>query len=48
VRKHDGKMGRLHNEDFNNKYLSPNVIRIKKLRKIELAEYVAGMGQIIN
>jgi hypothetical protein len=34
------------NEEPHNVYFPSNIIRMKKLRKIRRAEYVAGMGKV--
>jgi len=39
-----GDWRRLHNEDLNDPYSSPNIIRVIKSRIIRLAGYVARMG----
>ena len=35
---------RLHNEDLNDFYSSPNIVRVIKLRRIRWARHVARMG----
>jgi hypothetical protein len=40
-----GEWRRLHNEELNDPYLSPNIIRVMKSRRISWAEHVARMGQ---
>jgi hypothetical protein len=36
---------RLHNEELNDLYSSPNIIRVIKLRRMRWAGYVARMGE---
>ena len=36
---------RLHNEDVNNLYSSPNILRVIKSRRMRWAEHVARMGE---
>ena len=36
---------RLHNEEINVLYSSPNIVRVKKSRRIRLAGHVARMGE---
>jgi hypothetical protein len=46
--KRDGVTGewrRLHNEELNNLYSSPNIIRVIKLRRMRWAGHVARMGE---
>jgi hypothetical protein len=40
-----GEWGRLHNEELNDLYSSPNTVRVKKLRRISWAGHVACMGE---
>jgi hypothetical protein len=40
-----GQWRRLHNEELNDLYLSPNIIRVIKSRRIILAGNVACMGE---
>jgi hypothetical protein len=37
---------KLHNEELNDVYCSPNVIRVIKLRRMRWAAYVARMGRV--
>ena len=44
----DGVMGewwRLHNEELNDLYCSPNIVRVIKWRRMRWAEHVASMGE---
>jgi hypothetical protein len=46
--KRDGAIGewrRLHNEELNDLYSSPNIIRVMKSRRMRWAGYVARMGK---
>jgi hypothetical protein len=46
--KRDGTRGdwrRLHNEELNDLYSSPNIIRVKKSRRMRWAGHVASMGE---
>jgi hypothetical protein len=46
--KRDGVTGgwrKLHNEELHNLYCSPNIIRIKKSRRMRWAGHVARMGE---
>jgi len=36
---------KLHNEGLNDQYCSPNIVRVKKSRKIRWAGHVARMGE---
>jgi len=38
-------MLRLHNEELNDLYSSPNIVRVKKLRRMRWAGHVARMGK---
>jgi hypothetical protein len=40
-----GEWIRLHNEELNDLYSSPNIIRVIKSRRMRLARYVARMGE---
>jgi hypothetical protein len=40
-----GKWRRLHNEELNNLYSSPNIIRLIKSRRVRWAGHVARMGK---
>ena len=40
-----GEWGKLHNEELNDLYCSPNIVRVTKLRRVRLMEYVARMGR---
>jgi hypothetical protein len=40
-----GERRRLHNEEFNNLYCSPNIILVIKSRRMRLAEHVGRMGE---
>jgi hypothetical protein len=39
------KWRKLNNEELNDLYCSPNIVRVKKLRKMSWAGHVAGMGE---
>jgi hypothetical protein len=41
-----GEWRRLYNEEFNDVYLSLNIIRVIKSRRMRRAEHVACMGEI--
>jgi hypothetical protein len=38
------RRGKLHNEDFQNVYSSPNIIRVIKSRRMRWTSYVARIG----
>jgi len=40
-----GEWGRLHNEELNDLYYSPNIVRVIKSRRMRWAGYVARMGE---
>ena len=40
-----GERRRLHNEELNDLYSSPNVVRVIKLRRMRWAGHVAHMGE---
>jgi hypothetical protein len=40
-----GEWGRLHNEELNDLYSSPNIIRVNKSRKMRWAGHVTRMGE---
>jgi len=40
-----GKCRRLHNEELNDLYSSPNIVRVIKWRRMRWAGYVARMGE---
>ena len=40
-----GEWRRLHNEELNDLYSSPNIVRVIKWRKIRWAGHVAHMGE---
>jgi hypothetical protein len=40
-----GDWRKLHNEELNNMYPSPNIVRVIKSRRIRWAEHVARMGE---
>ena len=41
-----GEWRRLHNEELNDLYSSPNIVRVIKLRRIRWAGHVAHVGEI--
>jgi hypothetical protein len=43
-----GEWRRLHNEELNDLYSSPNIIRVIKSRRMRLAGHVARMGEKIG
>jgi len=40
-----GEWRRLHNEELNDLYYSPNIVRVTKSRKMRWAGHVAHMGE---
>ena len=40
-----GEWKKLHNEELNDLYCSPNIIRVKKPRRMRWTRYIARMGQ---
>jgi hypothetical protein len=40
-----GEWRRLHNEELNDLYSSPNIVRVIKLRRVRWAGHVARMGE---
>jgi len=40
-----GELRKLHNEEFNDLYCSPNIVRVMKSRKMRWAGHVARMGR---
>ena len=40
-----GKWSRLHNEELNDLYSSPNIVRVVKSRRMRCAGHVARMGE---
>jgi hypothetical protein len=40
-----GEWRKLHNEELNNLYSSPNTVRVIKLRRVRWARHVARMGE---
>jgi hypothetical protein len=40
-----GEWRKLHNEDLNDLYVSPDIIRVIKSRRVRWADYVARMGE---
>jgi hypothetical protein len=43
-----GGWRRLHNEELHNLYATPNIIRVKKSRRMRWAELVACIGEVKN
>jgi hypothetical protein len=43
-----GGWKRLHNEELHKMYVSTNIIRVIKLRRMKWAGYVARMGEMRN
>jgi hypothetical protein len=43
-----GDWRKLHNEELNDLYCSPNIVRVIKLRRMGLAGHVARMGEIVG
>jgi hypothetical protein len=43
-----GGWRRLHNEEFHNLYVSPDIIRVIKSRRLRWAGHVACMGEMRN
>jgi len=41
-----GELRRLHNEELNDLYSSPNIVRVIKSRRMRWAGYVARMGGV--
>jgi hypothetical protein len=41
-----GERRRLHNEELNDLYSSPNIVRVIKLRRMRWAGHVARMGEV--
>ena len=40
-----GEWRRLHNEELNDLYSSPNIVRVRKFRRMSWARHVACMGE---
>jgi hypothetical protein len=40
-----GEWRKLHNEELNDLYSSPNIVRVIKLRRMRWAEHVVGIGE---
>ena len=40
------KWRKLHNEELNDLYCSPNIVQVIKLRRMRWAEHVARMGKV--
>ena len=43
-----GEWSRLHNEELNDLYTSPNIVQVIKSRRMRWTGYVAGMGEEIG
>jgi hypothetical protein len=43
-----GDWRRLHNEELHNLYVSPNIMRVIKSRRMRWAGHVACIGKMIN
>jgi len=41
-----GEWRKLHNDELNDLYCSPNIVRVTKSRKIKWAWHVVGMGRV--
>jgi len=41
-----GEQRKLHNEELNDLYFSPNIVRVIKLRRMRWAGHVARMGEM--
>jgi hypothetical protein len=44
-REEDGSWGKLHNDELNSLYSSPNIVRVIKSRRMRWVGYVALMGE---